>query len=125
MIRYTSLLMKRKRKSHSENNFKNFLKKVKKLLTSTERCAKINKLSPERVATKTQNLDNKTVYSNPENSYNEFLEQNLNIGKNGKNKPRCLFYRINEEGIFLKTSFQEASIFLRKISIREFDPGSG
>ena len=30
-----------------------------------------------------------------------------------------------KEWIFLKTSFQEASIFLRKISIREFDPGSG
>ena len=42
-------------------------KSRKKLLTSFERCANINKLSA-RQRNKTKNLDNKTVYSNPENS---------------------------------------------------------
>ena len=45
-------------------------KKLKKLLTNIERCGKVNKLSLRQ--TKKQNLDNKTVYSNPENSYKNF-----------------------------------------------------
>ena len=50
-------------------------------------------------------LDNKTVYSNPEDSFKEFWEQNLK-GKNGKNKPRV---------------YSDQTNTLR----REFDPGSG
>ena len=57
-------------KHHGDNNSKNFLKKVeKKLLTSTTKCAIVNKLSLRQ---QNMNLDNKTVYSNPENSLRIF-----------------------------------------------------
>ena len=73
--------MKRQRNITATTTQKNFLKKLKKVVDKHNKVCYSKQAVAETAKNKTLNLDNKTVYSNPENSLNEFLEQNLNIGK--------------------------------------------
>ena len=59
-------------KHHSDNNLKNFLKKLKKVVDKHNKLCYSKQAVAETAKNKTLNLDNKTVYSNPENSYMNF-----------------------------------------------------
>ena len=59
-------------KHHGDNNSKNFLKKFKKVVDKHKKMCYSKQAVAETAKNKTLNLDNKTVYSNPENSLMNF-----------------------------------------------------
>ena len=64
--------MKRQRNITATTTQKNFLKKLKKVVDKHNKVCYSKQAVAETAKNKTLNLDNKTVYSNPENSLRIF-----------------------------------------------------